>query len=119
MCELAAFPGYVFCHFNLRDKARVLDSPGVLEIVSVSGKPAAVADREIEAVRRMMNQGARPVPYFACGQRVKIEYGALAGIEGILTRTESAHELTLSIKLLQRSISLSVDPDQVSIISKF
>lgn len=117
VCEVAAFPGYIFCHFNLRDKVKLLAIPGVHEIVTSGGDPAAISDKEIDAVRRMLNLGAHTVPYFTCGQRVKIEYGALAGIEGILTRANSMHELSVSIKLLQRSVSLGISPDQVSIVN--
>jgi len=111
--QTAAFPGYIFCRFNPQSKVPVLSCPAVEYIVSVDGKPTPIADAEIDAIRCCIAAGGRPAPYLPVGKRVRIEYGALAGIEGILTRVDGRHRLTLSIPLLQRSLSLQIDADQV------
>jgi transcription antitermination factor NusG len=111
--DTAAFPGYIFCRFILQLKVPVLSSPSVEYIVGIRGRPTPIADAEIDAISRYIAAGGRPVPYLQIGQRVRIEYGALAGIEGILTRVDGQHRLTLSIDLLQRSLALQIDADQV------
>lgn len=111
--ETAAFPGYIFCRFSPQSKVPVLSSPAVEYIVGLSGTPTPIADTEIAAIRRFIAAGASSVSYLQVGQRVRIEYGALAGIEGILTRVDGQHRLTLSIDLLQRSLALQIDGDQV------
>jgi hypothetical protein len=68
----------------------------------------------------MIDSGTSPVPYLARGQPVRFEYGALQGIDGILPRDQSGRErLTLSIELLECSLSLSIEADQVSVMSAF
>src|SRR5207237_10363749 len=49
--ELPLFPGYVFVHIALRDRLRVLQSPGVTYLVRCSGRPAVIEDRELESLR--------------------------------------------------------------------
>jgi len=110
------FPGYVFCRLDVLKKVPVLSTPAVEYIVSFAGVPAMVPDEEIEAVRRALEAGARPRPYLAAGQRIRIEYGALSGLEGILERNAKEHRLVVSVHLLQRSVSVEIDEDQVQAI---
>ena len=72
--DLPLFPGYVFVHLALRDRLRVLQLPGVVQLVSFCGKPAALPDAEIEALRNGLegNVCAEPHPYLAVGRRVRI-----------------------------------------------
>ena len=112
------FPGYVFCRLDAHKKVPVLTAPSVEYIVSFAGAPAIVPDDEIEAVRRTVEAGGRPRSYLSAGQRIRIEYGALAGVEGILERTGKEHRLVVSIHLLQRSVSVEIDEDQVQVIEQ-
>jgi hypothetical protein len=54
-----------------------------------------------------------PWPYLKAGDRVKVEHGAMRGIEGTLLRTKDALRLVISVELLQRSIAVEVDRDAV------
>jgi transcription antitermination factor NusG len=111
--ETAVFPGYIFCRFNGQDKVPILSSPAVEYIVSVAGNPVSIDDSTIEAIRRAVELGARPRPYLKIGKRVRIEFGPLAGIEGLLTRDDGRECLTLSVDLLQRSLTVRLEADQV------
>ena len=111
--ERPAFPGYIFCKFDLREKVAVLSSPAVLYPVCCFGTIASIPETEIEGIKKATEAGGRPTPYLRAGQRVKIEFGPLAGIEGILTRYESEDRLCLSVHLIQRSISVRIGADQV------
>ena len=114
--QTPVFPGYVFCRVDVHKRVPILSAPAVEYIVTFAGVPAVVPDDEIEAVRRAVNAGARPRPYLTTGQRVRIEYGALAGVEGILERTAKENRLVVSVHLLQRSVSLEIDEDQLQAI---
>ncbi|HEX5226815.1 MAG TPA: transcription termination/antitermination NusG family protein [Bryobacteraceae bacterium] len=108
-----AFPGYIFCRFDLKLKSKIISCPAVEYIIAMERVPVPIADEDIEAIRRCIEAGARPVEYLRLGQRVRIEYGALTGVEGILTRVDGKHRLTLSVELLQRSLAIQIDADQV------
>lgn len=100
-----AFPGYIFCRLDARKKVPVLSCPAIDYIVSFAGALAIVPDEEIDAVRRALEAGARPRQYLAVGQKIRIEYGSLAGVEGILERLGTQRRIVVSVHLLQRSVS--------------
>jgi transcription antitermination factor NusG len=109
--ELALFPGYVFVHIALRDRLQVLQLPGVVQLVSFGGKPAALPDAEVEALRNGLarNLCAEPHPYLTVGRRVRVRAGSVAGLEGILLRRKQKFRVVLSIQLIQRSVAIEVD----------
>ena len=101
--ETALFPGYVFCRFNACNRLPVLVTPGVIAVVGRGRIPLPVEDSEIESLQRAVSTGL-PIeawPFLEVGQMVRIEEGALAGIEGI-------HRIVLSVSLLRRSVALEV-----------
>ena len=108
-----AFPGYIFCRLDTRYKVPVLSCPAIDYIVSFAGEPAVVPDLEVDAVRRSLEAGGQPRTYLAVGQRIAIEYGSLAGVEGILERFGKQHRIVVSVHLLQRSVSVEIDEDQI------
>jgi len=114
--QTAVFPGYIFCHFDPRKKVTVLSCPAVEHIVSFGGVPAVVPEGEIEAVRRAVEAGGRPRRYLNVGQRVRIEFGSLAGLEGILERIGKQQRIVVSIHLLQRSVSVQIEQDQIRVL---
>jgi transcription antitermination factor NusG len=112
------FPGYLFCRFNPHDRLPILKTPGVTQIVGYNHVPIPVDEHEIEAIRRLIASG---LPNFPCaflqlGSTVRIETGALRGLEGILTELKGKRRLVLSITLLQRSVAVEIDSDAVSVV---
>jgi transcription antitermination factor NusG len=55
-------------------------------------------------------------PYLEVGSKVRIEAGALRGLEGILMELKGKRRLILSITLLQRSVAVEIDSDAVSVV---
>ena len=109
--ETPLFPGYVFCRFNACNRLPVLVTPGVIAVVGRGRIPVPVEDSEIASLQRAVSTGLRvePWPFLEVGQMVRIEDGALAGIEGILTGFKGIHRIVLSVSLLRRSVALEVD----------
>jgi transcription antitermination factor NusG len=114
--ELPLFPGYFFCRFHLEDRLPVLKTPSLISIVGIAQNPIPVDEAEIEAVRTLVNSGLRhqPWPYVSIGQKVRIEYGALRGLEGILQSFKGRHRIVVSVTLLQRSVAAEIDSSWVS-----
>ena len=82
----ALFPGYLFCRFNPDDRLAILQTPGVQQVVGSSSGPTPVEDHEIFSLQKAVENGlsARPWPFLRTGDRVRIGYGSMAGVEGIL-----------------------------------
>ncbi len=116
--ERPTFPGYAFCRTTPEASGKIVTTPGVLRIVGDGRRPLPVAEHEIEAIRRLV-ESRLPIdklPAFRPGQRMRIEAGPLRGIEGVVVTVKSGHRLVLSVSLLQRSVSVELDPAWVSSI---
>jgi transcription antitermination factor NusG len=113
--ELALFPSYVFVHLALRDRVRVLEIPGVVDMVGTRGKPTPLADQEIACFQLGMDGCVKlhPHPFLKIGRKVRVRYGSLAGLEGILIRRKDGPRLVVSIEILMRSVAVEVDETDV------
>ena len=109
--ERPLFPGYLFCRLNLCHRGPVLMTPGVLQIVGVGRTPMPVEEREMESVRQVLYSGlpSLPWPYMHLGEKVRVNYGSLVNLEGILVNFKGSNRVVLSVTLLQRSVALEVD----------
>jgi transcription termination/antitermination protein NusG len=109
--ELPLFPGYLFCRFHPTHRLPILKIPGLVSIVGTAKKPVPIDDVEIAAVRTLVGSGLprQPWPYVRVGQKVRIEWGALCGLEGILQSFKGRHQIVLSVSLLQRSVATEID----------
>jgi transcription antitermination factor NusG len=110
--EAPLFPGYLFCRFDPNDRlVPVVTTPGVIGIVSAGRNPLPVPENEIERIRRIVDSGldAKPWPFLAAGARVSIEFGPLAGLEGIVTSADDGFRLVASVTLLQRSVAVALE----------
>ena len=115
VARVPMFPGYVFLRHAM-DKASYLEVCRARGLVRILGESwdrlAVVPDREIEAIRRVIDAGLTvlPHPYLREGQQVRVMDGPLQGAEGILQRSEAATGLlVLSVDLLRRSVVVEVD----------
>jgi transcription antitermination factor NusG len=113
--ETPLFPGYVFCHFDAQQRLPILTTIGVAKIVGIGNVPSPVDDNEINSIQRLMASGRilQPWPFTRIGQRVRIQAGALRGLEGILVQVKNEHRLVASVEPLQRSIAIEIDSDMV------
>jgi len=106
------FPGYVFCRFDLLHRLPILTTPGVVGVVGLGRGLAAIPDEEITAIQTVLESGlaSEPWPYLPEGQRIRIEEGALTGLEGIVVKSRKPEwRLVVSITLLQRSVAVEID----------
>jgi transcription antitermination factor NusG len=115
--ELPLFPGYVCCRFDVHCRLPILTTPGVTQILGAGNTPIAVSETEIASLQTALRTGfpIEPFPFVQEGQRVRINRGVLAGVEGIVMSFKQNLRLVLSITLLQRSVLLEIDRNQVSL----
>ncbi len=112
--ETALFPGYVFCQFDPERALAVVTTPAVHRILTVDAQPAPVSPAEIESVRRASEAGlATPAPYLTAGRRVRVVFGPLAGVEGLMVAVRSPGRLIINVETLHRAIAAEVDLDHV------
>ncbi len=109
------FPGYVFCQFDPQMRLPILVTPGVIAVVGRGRVPVPVEDSEIDAIQMVVSSGfqTEPWPYLEVGRQVRIRYGALSGLVGILTSFRGTNRIVVSVSLLCRSVALEIDRSSV------
>ena len=118
--ETPLFPGYLFCRFDIYNRLPILKIPGVQYVVGGTRIPNPIETSEIEALQAVIRTDAtrEPWPFLQIGDRVRIEYGSLAGVEGVLLHVKGRHRLVLSVTLLQRSVAVDIDSAWIGLVSR-
>jgi transcription antitermination factor NusG len=114
--DLPLFPGYTFCRLDVQSRLMpVFTTPGVISIVGAGRTPVPISTSELDTVRAVIKSGllALPWPSLIAGTRVFIERGPLAGVEGMILKTDKRWRLLVSISLLQRAVSVEIDREWV------
>ena len=113
--ESPIFPGYVFCKFDPSRRLPILRTPGVVGIVGFGERPAPVYEHEIHSLKTMLGAGlsCEPWPFLEVGQRIMIENGPLAGVDGTVLRIKGQYRLIVQISLLQRFVAAEIDREAV------
>jgi transcription antitermination factor NusG len=93
-----------------------LSTLGVIQILGAGNTPIALSDVEIASLQTAIQAQLplQPFSFVQAGQRVRINGGVLAGVEGVVMSFKQRLRLVLSITLLRRSVLLEIDRDQVS-----
>jgi transcription antitermination factor NusG len=115
--DFPLFPGYVFVRTSRASHARVrvFQVRGVLGFVGPNNQATPIPASQIEAVRTLLKAqiDCRPHPFLNIGQRVRIQNGALQGLEGILVRIASDHSLVVSVDLIHKSVAIRLEGYEV------
>jgi transcription antitermination factor NusG len=117
--SLPLFPCYVFLKGGIDRRQDIVTTPGMYCFVGSQNRAAVIPPEEMDAIRRAVESPIRvePHPFLKCGDRVRVKSGALAGVEGILTRKKNLYRLVLSVELLQQAVALDIDAYLVEKVS--
>jgi transcription antitermination factor NusG len=110
---LPLFPTYLFVRINSRERAKVLQSPGVLQIVGNGRECVPLPDSEVEFLRSdFCRQRIEPFRDLVIGEKVRIKSGVMQGIQGTLVRKADNLRFVLTIELINQHAAMEVDaPD--------
>jgi transcription antitermination factor NusG len=105
------FPSYVFVHVNDEERVRVLQTAGVVNIVSMAGRPLPLRDEDVAVLRECNARPGKvePHPFLRLGQRVRVKHGPFEGWEGILAYKKNAARLVVSLQQIMQSVSVDLD----------
>ena len=110
------FPGYCFAQFDPENALPILKCTGVVNIVSVEGKPAAIPEYELDSIRLLVHSDLQfdPCPLIREGMMVEVVHGPLRGVVGRLLRKDAPKaRLVLSVDLIGQAVSVEVDAADV------
>jgi transcription antitermination factor NusG len=116
--EMPAFPGYIFARFDASQGPEVLKVPGIVSIVGFGSRYCPVEDSEMEALQIVLRSGVEvEQEMLHPGARVRVCYGPLRDLEGVLVEVKNRHRLVVSVGLLNRSVAVEVDSALIESLS--
>jgi len=111
--EVPLFSCYVFlrCELNPENRNHVYQIDSVLGFVGGGAAGMAIPNEEIESVRLLLSLTApwRSHPFLRAGQRVRVNGGAMDGVEGIFLSENGDQSLIISVNAIQRSLAVRID----------
>jgi len=115
--EVPLFPSYAFVHINANswERLSVLQTDGVVRIVTSGSEFAPIEPKQIEDIRTLLGAGVNVsmYPFLKVGQRVRVRGGCLNGMEGLLIARPKESTLVITVDAIQRSIAIDLDGYQV------
>ena len=106
------FSGYLFVRMNRHADIRlqVLKTPGIAGFVGNSTGPLPIPDQQIEDIRIVLTRRVEcaVLPHLEECERVRVIRGPLAGLEGILLRSNSTSRLLISVEVIHKSLAAYV-----------
>lgn len=107
---------YIFARVFPHEILHVLQTDGVVRVVSFSKAAVPIPDKQIEDLRQAISSGweiTTSTETFASGDRVRITKGPLAGIEGLLTGVKGKYKLVIRIDNLHHAVLITLHPNTV------
>ena len=105
---------------ELKNRLRVLEVPGIVNLVSFNGLPAPLSDIEIDGLRAGLARTTQVQPYpytnMAAGRLVRINDGPFSGLQGRLVRRKGTFHVILSIEMIHRALLVDVDISSVEFL---
>ena len=98
--ETPVIRSYIFVRIPMTDYRKVFDAKGVVSYVSHKGKAVPIPDREIEAMRRTIDNNLSfsvETSNLCKGKTVTVSSGPLKGVTGKVTEIRSEKKLYLQI----------------------
>jgi transcription antitermination factor NusG len=111
---LPLFPTYLFVRINSSMRAKVLQSPGVLQIVGNCRGSVPLLDFEVEFLRSdLCRQRIEPYRDFVIGEEFRIKSGAMQGLRGTLVRKCNSMRFVLTIGLINQHAAIHVEAEDL------
>ena len=115
LLSLPLFPCYLFVRASPVASCTFVTTPGVHMILHRGQQIAIIPESEIEAIQRAVSGPClvEPHPYLKCGMQVRVKWGPLEGVQGILIRKKNMFRLILSVDMLAQSVAVEVNASDV------
>jgi len=83
---------------------------GVVNIVSVAGRPATLGEEDIERMRACDAHASvvEPHPFLRIGHHVRVKHGPFAGWEGILVEKQNSTRLVITVEHIMKSVAINL-----------
>jgi transcriptional antiterminator RfaH len=109
--EEPLFPSYLFVNIIDEDYNTVLNTPGISKYIYFEGKAATISEKQINLISQLISDYPDievSSEKFNYGEKVKIQSGSLAGIEGELVDFRGEQKVLLRIDKIDYSLLVNI-----------
>ncbi len=115
--SLPLFPSYLFVRMGAGERLKVLESPGALRIVGSCRGPLPIPDDEIDFLRSdFCWRRVEPYRELVVGKKVRIKYGPMQGVCGVLVQKRNNLRFVLTLELINQHAAIEVAGDELEIV---
>ena len=104
---------YIFVNVTPADLQKAYFTPGIVKIVTFEGKPAPIPDRQIQAIKDVLESGESyevTSDYFQLGENVEVKHGNLQGLKGELIKHVNRYKVLIRIDAIQQNLLVNINP---------
>ena len=112
------FRGYVFVRIDLAERLSVLQTVGVVKLVTAGKRISAIPDEQIDWIRAVVDLKV-PVErdtYPNVGQKVQVIGGPLTGLNGTVSTIKSRTRIVVGIETISQAFSVEIRPDFLKLV---
>lgn len=109
------FNGYVFAKVDEKERLTAVQQESVVKVICFSGKPSYIPEWQIESLKKMLadTPDVFVTHGLEAGQQVKITEGPFGGVVGIIKDVNKEKWLSVSVELLNRTVSVKLPLESV------
>jgi len=107
---------YIFVNVTPADLQKAYYTPGVVKIVTFEGKPAPIPDKQIQAIRDVLESGESyevTSDYFQLGESVEVKSGNLQGLRGELIKHVNRYKVLIRIDAIKQNLLVNINPSHL------
>lgn len=119
--EEPLIPSYLFVQVNAAEHFNVLNTPGAVRYISFEGKPAAIPEKQIINLQKLID--ARPdniqveYAHVRRGDRVEVTSGALRGVVGEVVQLNGKYRILLRFESIQCCVHAEISIGDIKPVS--
>ena len=104
---------YIFVHVDRTELEKAYRTPGILTVVKFEGEPAPVQDKQIQALKDILNSKEIyevTSENFELGENVEIIEGDLKGLKGEMIKHLNKFKVLIRIEVIQQNLLVNINP---------
>ncbi len=114
MVEAPLFNSYVFIHTDvLKVRSIISKIEGAVYIVSFSGQPAVIPDKQIEDLKLLLNSSEKfeiSLNEFMFGDHIEVIRGPLKGLHGMFVHFKGRQRILMQIDAINQKLLIDINP---------
>ena len=114
MVEVPLFNSYIFICVSINKiRAIVSKSDGAVYVVSFSGQPAVIPDKQIEDLKLLLSSSEKfeiSTNEFIYGDKIEVTRGSLRGLQGMFVQYKGQKRVLMHIDAINQKLLININP---------